>query len=474
MRNQKKIIEVIEGLEFRQHTSNPKLWFKPVGPNARYGVDMSGIKPVAFKFEGTDHITDESEPVIKETMDAINAALKTKPKEEPAKEEPKEESKKESTEETFECELCGDNRPITERTPVGVPETHDVCTKCTEKITSGKIKVPEWFQKQESIAVDAIPDKRQPMPQVVEDFKAAQKKANEIPQNTQNQISQPAVIDQPVLSNRIHDIKLRPAQIGNIKIGGKGEERTGQRGNKYRLPVKHNHFTITTTGKDKNGDFIPDERIMDILGDHCTEIPVTVLFNDPDLIFKTSYAYFDSAKCQCRGDGRIAQKANGEFIECNPATCKTYIAKGCKPHGMLSVVLRDSPRVSGVHVLRTTSWNTINNIISSLDLLFARTYGQLAGLPMILTLHPKTTLIPGTKKTTTIYMVNIDFDGTTDEMRDTAMSIVQMNANIMDEIKRIESNARLMLNEAPSAEECKDITEEFYPDTVMKELETES
>ena len=67
---------------------------------------------------------------------------------------------------------------------------------------------------------------------------------------------------------------------------------------------------------------------MTTLGDHCTEIPITVLFNDPDLIFKTSYAFFDSAKCQCRGDGRIAQKANGEFIECNPKTCETYLAKG--------------------------------------------------------------------------------------------------------------------------------------------------
>lgn len=466
MRNQKKIIEVIEGLEFRQHTTNPKLWFKPVGPDTKYGVDMSGMKPVVFKFEGTDHITDETEPVIKFTMDAINAALKTKQKEEPTKEEQAEED---PAKELFKCELCGNNKPVSEKTPVGVPESHYVCKECTEKITSGKIKVDDWFQEQESIAVDAIQDKP-----TTEDSASPEQIKQEPTPTTEHQILQPAVIDKPEISNRIHGIDLRPAEIGKIKIGGKGEERIGTGGRKYRLPVKHDHFTVVTTGKDKNGDFIPDEQIMTTLGDHCTEIPITVLFNDPDLIFKTSYAFFDSAKCQCRGDGRIAQKANGEFIECNPKTCETYLAKGCKPHGVLSVVLMDSPRVSGVHVFRTTSWNTINNILSSLDLLFARTYGQLAGLPLILTLQPKTTLIPGTKKTTVIFTVNIDFDGSMSELRNTAMGIAQMNADIMDEIKRIEENAKLMLNEAPSAEECKDITEEFYPDTAIKELETES
>ena len=471
MRNQKKIIDVIEGLGFRQHTTNPKLWFKPVGPDTKYGVDMSGIKPVVFKFEGTDHVTDETEPVIKATTDAINTALKTKPKDKPAEEKPAEEkpSEEKPSEELFKCELCGNNKPVSEKTPVGVPESHYVCKGCTEKITSGEIKVDNWYQKQESIAVDAIPDEP-----TNEDSHSPEQIEQETPTNTENQISQPIAIDQPVLSKRIHGINLRPAQIGNIKIGGKGEERTGNGGKKYRLPVKHDHFTVTTTGKDKNGDFIPDERIMSILGNDCTEIPITVLFNDPDLIFKTSYAFFDSAKCQCSGDGHMARKTNGEFIECNPKTCETFLAKGCKPHGVLSVILMDSPRVSGVHIFRTTSWNTINNILSSLDLLFARTYGQLAGLPMILTLQPKTTLIPGTKKTTVIYTVNIDFDGSMNDLQNTAIGIAQMNASIMDEIKRIEENARLMLNEAPSADECKDITEEFYPDTAIKELETES
>ena len=162
MRNQKKIIEVIEGLEFRQLTTNPKLWFKPVGPGTKYGVDMSGMKPVVFKFEGTNHITDENEPVIKATTDAINTALKTKPKEKPDEEKP--------DEELFKCELCGKDKPASEKTPVGVPESHYVCCTCTEKITSKEINVDDWFQEQESIAVDAIPDTTKPIPTAVEDF----------------------------------------------------------------------------------------------------------------------------------------------------------------------------------------------------------------------------------------------------------------------------------------------------------------
>lgn len=505
MRNQKKIIEVIEGLDFRQHSTIQTLWFKPVGPDTKYGVDMSGIKPVAFKFEGTDHITDETEPIIKETTDAINAALKPKTKEEPTKEKPKKEPK----EELFKCELCGDNRPIPEKTPVGYPETHSVCKECTEKITSGEIKVNDWYQEQESIAVDAIPDKTepeieqpitndtlavpteaqepQPVTQNVDDFIKVQSKANEIPKSTNPEpVPEPETnemiadehkpklpIKRERVSSRICDIVPELAERGKIKIGGKGEERTGQGGRTYRLPVKSDHFTIVTTAKNDEGDFIVDNQIMDIIGDDCTELDIMVLYNDPDLIFRTSYAFFDSAKCQCRGDGRIAQLANGKFIECNPETCETFQAKGCKPQGVLSVILMDAPRVGGVYKLRTTSWNTIRNITTSLDTIKSLTFGQLAGLPLVLTLKPKTVTIPGTRKTTVIFMANIEFKGSMTELLTTATNIANANANAMDEIKRIEENARLMLSEAPSAEECKDITEEFYPDTAMKELEIE-
>ena len=487
MRNQKKIIEVIEGLDYRQHTSNSKLWFKPVGPDSKYGVDMSGMKPVAFKFEGTDHITDGSEPVIKETTDAINAALKPKPKEDP-KEKPAEEKPlpEKQCDRSFKCELCGSVRPMSEKTPVGYPETHGVCTKCTEKITSGKIKVPKWFQKQESIAVDAIPDEPTNETQAVDDFIKVQRKANDIPKSTNpnpepetNEIiadeHKPKLpIKRERVSSRICDIVPELAERGKIKIGGKGEERTGQGGKTYRLPTKSDHFTIVTTAKNNEGDFIVDNQIMDIIGDDCTELDIMVLYNDPDLIFRTSYAFFDSAKCQCRGDGRTAQLANGKLIECNPETCETFQAKGCKPQGVLSVILMDAPRVGGVYKLRTTSWNTIRNITTSLDTIKSLTFGQLAGLPLVLTLKPKTVTIPGTRKTTVIFMANIEFKGSMTELLTTATNIANANANAMDEIKRIENNARLMLNEAPSAEECKDITEEFYPDTVMKEMETES
>ena len=487
MRNQKKIIEVIEGLEFRQHTKNPKLWFKPVGPDTKYGVDMSGMKPVVFKFEGTDHITDETEPVIKATTDAINTALKTKPKEKPAEEKP--------DEELFKCELCGKDKPISEKTPVGVPESHYVCCNCTEKITSGEIKVDDWYQEQESIAVDAIPDEPtdEPKPETEQpNNDNAPAESQEIHQEPEQETIPPRKPDIPTenfaeemkqtrsdviergVSSRICNIIPELAERGKIKIGGKGEERTGQGGKTYRLPTKSDHFAIVTTAKDGKGDFIVDNEIMKAIGDNCTELDIMVLYNDPDLIFRTSYAFFDSAKCQCRGDGHTAQLANGKFIECNPETCETFKEKGCKPQGVLSVILMDAPRVGGVYKLRTTSWNTIRNITTSLDTIKSLTFGQLAGLPLVLTLKPKTVTIPGTRKTTVIFMANIEFKGSMTELLTTATNIANANANAMDEIKRIEENARLMLSEAPSAEECKDIVEEFFPDTAIKEMEIEA
>ena len=48
---------------------------------------------------------------------------------------------------------------------------------------------------------------------------------------------------------------------GHIKIGGKGETRQGKSGS-YQLPVKYDHFVITTMVRDKSGNFERDTDLM--------------------------------------------------------------------------------------------------------------------------------------------------------------------------------------------------------------------
>lgn len=255
------------------------------------------------------------------------------------------------------------------------------------------------------------------------------------------------------------------AECGKIKIGKKGEIKESARGNQFRLPEKIDHFLITTMDK-VNDDFSPDTYIMKKLGDNCREIPVRLPYDDPSLNFPTSYAYYDSAACKCRGDGFIALTADGETVECNPETCPYVKDKKCKPNGVLSLILDDAPRVGGVYKFRTTGWNSINNIFSSMEFIRGLTNGLLAGLPLMLTLTPKHTVIPGTKTSTTIYMVNLEYRGSLQEMVAAIQQTMSTRALMQYSVRDFEKLAEETLSLPEAPEECKAIVEEFYPESV--------
>ncbi len=303
-------------------------------------------------------------------------------------------------------------------------------------------------------------------------------------------------IEQPIKPLRTPGIKpsrmiknLNPVlmECGKIKIGGKGETKKSRNGNDFRAPVKFDHFVVTTMNKTENGDFEPDTEIMgklgfgqtrkpelqSIEGDYeivdrvaagPTRIPVRLPHDSTELNFPTCYAYYDSAKCQCRGDGEIAVTAEGETIECNPETCKHFGQKKCKPNGVLSVILDDAPMVGGVYKFRTTSWNSINNLIASMEFIRRLTNGMLAGLPLMLTLTPKHTTIPGTKMPTTIYMVNLEYRGSLAAMAEARREALETRKMMKYSIEDFEKLAIAELEAPEDPEEAKDIQEEFYPE----------
>lgn len=267
----------------------------------------------------------------------------------------------------------------------------------------------------------------------------------------------------PSFMNGIKGMGTQLCECGKIKIGKKGTSKTSQHGNSFRPPQKLDHFLVTTTAKTADDDFEEDTEIMGILGDNCKAIPVVLLYDEPTLNFMTSLAYYDSAKCQCRGNGEVAIKSDGTQIECNPETCKFSNDKKCKPNGILSVVLQDAPRVGGVWKFRTTGWNSIRNLMSSIEFIHGLTGGRLAGLPLMLTLQPKSTIIPGTKTKTTIYMVNLEFRGTMGELIERATT----RLTSPEQIAQIEAKATKMLTIQESSEECQDVQDEFYPETMQ-------
>lgn len=277
-------------------------------------------------------------------------------------------------------------------------------------------------------------------------------------------------INTPKPGRTIKGLTPRLAECGKIKIGIKGEARQGKSG-EYRLPKKLDYFIVTTMekGDPKKGeldDFIVDTDIMEKLGNNCREIPVRLPYDDPTLNFPTSYAFYDSSACQCRGDGETAITSMGEVIECHPETCPNVKEKKCKPNGILSVILDDAPRVGGVYKFRTTGWNSINNLISSMELIRGLTNGFLAGLPLMLTLTPKHTTVPGSKTPTIIYMVNLEYRGSLAEMARAIKQTMDTRALMQYSVKDFEKLAEETISLPEAPEECKAIVEEFYPEAV--------
>ena len=349
---------------------------------------------------------------------------------------------------SVQCKMC--NKDVE---PTQAKETYDevgqaMCKSCAKKYLNGENDVRESEENEAT-----TPTETQETP------------AHSDMEQEDYKITDVAVEQAKYPRRPITCIKGMPRQLcerGHIKIGKKGKMTTSNRGTLFRPPEKLDHFVVTTMNRTGEDDFETDENIMRILGDRPQEIPVTLVYDSPDLNFPTCYAYYDSAQCQCRGDGEYAITVDGRQIQCNPETCKNATSKKCKPNGVLSVILTNAPGVGGVYKFRTTGWNSIRNLMSSIEFIHGLVGGRLAGLPLMLTLHPKTTVIPGTKTPTTIYMVNLEYRGTIDEL----MHIARNRLISSEKMQEIEEKAVGMLAEPESVEECKDIQEEFYPETI--------
>ncbi len=258
-------------------------------------------------------------------------------------------------------------------------------------------------------------------------------------------------------------------EIGKIKIGRKGEKKTGSG---YRLPEKFDHFEVVSLIRDANLNFVPDQ-IMQQLGNSPKELNVMLLYNDPTLNFTTRYNEYKGGKCVCQGDGRTAKvlipdKDGSSIIDCDPDTCPQFIAKKCKPNGILSVILTDSPRLGGVYKFRTTSYNSIRSILSSLFFLRSLTGGVLAMIPLKLTVAPMTVQPKDSQTAQTIYVVNIEFAGTAQQLLEQTVNVSKYQSIMRAQISELEATARLALTMPESEEESKEVQAEYYPEQEVR------
>lgn len=268
---------------------------------------------------------------------------------------------------------------------------------------------------------------------------------------------------------------------GKIKIGRKGQMRTSGGGKQFQAPEKLDHFLITTMQRGNDGNFLPDEPIMQRIAQQTgqqaaklTSIPARLLYNDVALNFQCRYACFNGKTLWCSGDGEAAHRLNNQgtrdVVSC-PCGRQDPNYQGndrCKINGCLSVMIDGVDVVGGVWKLRTTSYNTVVGILSSLALIQRISGGPLAGLPLNLTLHPKTVVAPN-GAVQTVYIAGLEYRGSVQALQDTGYKLALNDAQHHARIEYIETEARKLLTTELPADELEDIVDEFYPEEAAAE-----
>lgn len=212
------------------------------------------------------------------------------------------------------------------------------------------------------------------------------------------------------------------AECGKIKIGGLGAERPKQGGGTFRLPVKYDYFIVTSTTRNKAGDFETDETLMGNLETDADKrvrsLPIILHSDDIDSVFPTTYALYSGRRCACRGDGETAFRRSvkdksftGEegTVEC---PCKYLDADSgpkCKPNGQLrcSIAVPGSAIAGAVYIWRTTSIISIEQMIGSL-LQIKAICGTLMGIPLWLRVRPIIIQPSGQEKARTVYCCHVE------------------------------------------------------------------
>jgi len=268
--------------------------------------------------------------------------------------------------------------------------------------------------------------------------------------------------------------------VGHIKIGKKGKAIESRRGNWFQPPEKLDHFRITTVMRGEDGNFLLDEELHSpkMYGPEPKELPVRLLYNQPELNFTHSYMAYDGKKPWCFGDGVTAWRLTGDSIgtrERMPCMCEYYTDasytgnKKCKIAGRLSVVIDGAAQVGGVWDFRTGSINTVDGIQASLDMLMAGTGGWVAGIPLLMTVRPQIAQLPS-GQTSEIFVVRLQYNGSMEQMRKYALEKAEGDLKFGGRMKEIEAKAKKLLLAAPAEDDDGEIIEEFFPGAAAAEM----
>lgn len=281
-------------------------------------------------------------------------------------------------------------------------------------------------------------------------------------------------------------------EAGKIKIGKKGKMIKSSKGNEFRPPKKLDHFQLVTTEKDENDDYVIDVDLQNkikksasgiVNKDGCLiGLPIRLLYNDTALNFPHKYVSYKSGKLSCQGNGVVSLKRINEHKKDKdketPCPCERVDHNydpdkkdKCKPSATLTCIIDEADLFGQAHKFRTTSMNTIKGILGGIELIKTATNGLIAGLPLMLTMNQKNTIIPG-GGTTTVYVVSICYRGSMADLRQEALKQIEGEKQYLLSMDAIEQKAKEDLKSGignVDLEEERETIEEFFPDAIDKD-----
>jgi len=258
-------------------------------------------------------------------------------------------------------------------------------------------------------------------------------------------------------------LRREPAEVYKIKLGVLGEERPKSSGDgTYRLPEKLDHFRVTKRereGGDRDANYVRADDIHRQIGDEPTELAVRLMFDEPERNFFSQMQQYKGRERIRECDGETARDPRNETTEpCSHPDCS------CKPYGRLQVILEAAPTFGSVAVLRTTSWETVRNVQTTLELLSDQ-FGFLMGLPLMLRVYPATDQYEqgGKTRSSTSYKVALELRGGFEDARQIALEAHRLRLDSGKDLKMLAAGTEEEVAAIEEAE-TQEIVEEFHPD----------
>ncbi len=280
----------------------------------------------------------------------------------------------------------------------------------------------------------------------------------------------------------IKGLMITPPVIGRISIGQVVEK------NGKRLPQKDDQFTLTTQIQTADGwiKHPLDELLRQQTSGKLREIPIQLIFNEPELNLRAEYSLFDrqTGRPICVGNGETCQRHTAQGVEIlpcpSPDSCD--LAQGyCKPFGRLNVLVKpqtnENDKTNSNHtehdndpissfIFRTSGFNSIRTLASRLSYFHALSGNILASLPLALRLRGKSTRQSYGHP---IYYVDLTLRNgmTMENTLSEAKRISQERLDTGYDQNALDAAAKRGFNNGrfeDSDEDFETITEEFFPD----------